>query len=344
MTWRAAYFRDRLLNGIGLVALVWILWWAFDWLIVSAIGWGGDRASCLNATGACWPFWAEKWRLMLFGTYPFESHWRPMAASLILLTLVGVTGCQCARVIFRFSVSTLSVFWVLGCIVSVILMAGGIFGLSPVPTTRWNGLPVLLLLAILSLILALPLGIGLAVARVKSESAVIRIAAAVFVDGMRAIPMVSVLFVGIFVLPLVFPRQVNLDPMWSTLLVLIVFHAAYVAEDVRAGLESVPAGQSDAALALGLTRMQVIRHVVLPQALTQALPALLNTIIGAYKDTSLVLILGLFDLVATARMAFSDPLWQRQALEAYVLVGLWFFVSCRFLSWVGRRIDQSSVR
>lgn len=344
MIWGVADFRDRLLNGIGLVVLAWILWMLVDWLIVSAVGWQGDRASCLDATGACWPFWAEKWRLMLFGTYPFESHWRPMASSLLLLTLVVVTGCQCAGVAFRFSIPTLSTLWVLGCVLSVFLMAGGLFGLSAVPTTRWNGLPVLLLLAILSLALAVPLGILLAVTRVKSQSAVVRLASAMFVDGMRAIPMVSVLFVGIFVLPLVFPRQVNLDPIWSTLLVLIVFHAAYVAEDVRAGLESVPVGQSDAALALGLTRFQVIRHVVLPQALTQALPALLNTIIGAYKDTSLVLILGLFDLVATARMAFSDPLWQRQALEAYVLVGVWFFVSCRFLSWVGRRIDQSSAR
>lgn len=338
------HWSDALINGLGLMVLLWIVWITLDWTLLSAAGWSDSRESCGQRSGACWPFIAEKLRLIAFGTYPYGEQWRPLFGSVLLIGMVIMTGIRVVELGPRWPIRWLVGAWI-GVLPGVwILMGGGLFGLDVVPTSRWNGLPVLLILAIASLAVAVVLGILLAFARARSASSMVRRCAALYVDGMRAIPMVSVLFVGVFVLPLTLPRDIHLDPMISVLVVLMCFHAAYVAEDVRAGIESIPSGQTDAGYSLGLSSYAVNRLVVLPQAMQQALPALLNTVIGAYKDTSLVLILGLFDLVATARMAFSDPLWQGHALEAYSLVGLWFFVSCAFLSWVGRRLDRRSTQ
>lgn len=337
-----ATLTDRVLNLLGLMVLVWLAWATFQWLVWDAIPPGQSRELCTPEVGACWPFWQEKWRLILFGTFPYESQWRALLASVLLIGLVVNTGLYLTGTLKRIHPKGVITAWVLGLCLSMGLMTGGWLGLTPIPTAKFNGLPVLLILSVGAIALAIPLGIFLAFARHRSQNASIRVAATIYIEGVRAIPMVSVLFIGIFILPLAMPKQSGFDPLIATLVVLILFHATYVAEDVRGGLQSIPKGQIDAGRALGLSEWAINRHILLPQALKQALPALMNTVIGAYKDTSLVLILGLFDLVATARMAFSDPLWQRQSFEAYVVVGLWFFISCAFLSWVGRHLKVAS--
>lgn len=329
---------DHLINLIGLMLLGWLCWSGLQWLLIDAIPPWQDRNLCTREAGACWPFWREKFRLILFGTYPYASQWRAFMASVLLVGLVVITGFNLTGRWVRLPARTLVATWIIGLSLSMALMMGGWLGLAPVPTAQFNGLPVLLMLSVGAIALAIPLGIVLAFARHRSRSATIRLCATIYIEGMRAIPMVSVLFIGIFILPLAVPKQAGFDPVFATFIVLIFFHAAYVAEDVRGGLISISIGQIDAGRALGLSEFTINRLILLPQALQQALPALMNTVIGAYKDTSLVLILGLFDLVATARMAFSDPLWQGQALESYVLVGTWFFLSCAFLSWVGRHL------
>lgn len=340
MTLERTSLSTHLLNGLGLVLLAGICWMVLDWLVFSATPLGAGRAACLDQAGACWPFWQEKLRLMLFGTYPFDQQWRPLVASLLMIGLVVSTGIRLTATQGA-SQPLLLTAWLTLLPLSTLLMLGGVMGLPSVPTAKLNGLPVLLLLSVGAIALALPIGVSLAMMRVHHASIIMRRAAAISIDGVRAIPMVSVLFVGIFVVPLALPQGTPFDPLWATLVVLVLFHATYVAEDVRGGLLAISHQQIDAAAALGLTPAQTKRLVLRPQAIQHALPALMNTVIGAYKDTSLVLILGLFDLVATARMAFSDPLWQGFALEAYVLVGLWFFVSCSFLSWIGRRLHHS---
>lgn len=329
---------DQLINLLGFLTLGWLCWSGMQWLLIDAIPPWQERSLCTAETGACWPFWREKFRLILFGTYPYASQWRALIASVLLVGLVIITGLSLTGRWVRLPARTMVVVWIVGLSLSMALMMGGWLGLDPVPTAKFNGLPVLLILSVGAIALAIPLGIVLAFARHRSHSATIRLCATIYIEGMRAIPMVSVLFIGIFILPLAVPKQASFDPLFATLIVLIFFHAAYVAEDVRGGLISISIGQIDAGRALGLSEFKINRLILLPQALRQALPALMNTVIGAYKDTSLVLILGLFDLVATARMAFSDPLWQGQALESYVLVGAWFFLSCAYLSWVGRHL------
>ena len=159
------------------------------------------------------------------------------------------------------------------------------------------------------------------------------------IETIRGIPMVAVLFFGVFVLPSLFANW-PLPPVHSALIVLIAFHSAYVAEDFRTGFLSIPAGQWDACKAIGLSHWQSLRLVILPQVVKAATPALTNTAIGGFKDTSLIVLVGLHDLVSTAKMSFSDALWQRQALEAYVFIGLIFFICSRGIGAAGARLER----
>lgn len=316
------------------LAIVWVIG---DWLIVSAAPPWAEAAACAEAFGACWPFWVEKSRFILFGTYPFDEQWRAMLTCLILLSLSIATGAMAASGRWP-DMRLFAGLWCAGMAASFVLMGGGVAGLVPVDATRWNGLPILLILSTIALALALPVGVLLALARYQTRHRLLRRAAGAYVEMMRGVPMVTLLFVGIFVLPLTLPKGTSIEPITAVLIALVFFHAAYFAEDVRSGLLALPAGQHEAASALGLGFWQSARLVLLPQAIERAMPALVNSTIGAYKDTSLVVILGLHDLSATARMAFSDVAWGNQALEAYVFVGLWFLVSCSYLSWIGRRL------
>ncbi|MFJ6322143.1 MULTISPECIES: amino acid ABC transporter permease [unclassified Rhizobium] len=314
-----------------------IAWGILDWLFLSAVPPLADPAACATAHGACWPFWVEKSRFILFGTYPFDQQWRSMLVSLILLSLSIATGKMAAGGRWL-DMRVFSLLWLSGMAASFALMGGGFLGLPAVDTSRWNGLPILLILSTIALALALPFGVLLALARYQTHHRLLRRLASAYVEIMRGVPMVTLLFVGVFVLPLTLPRGVAIDPILAILITLAFFHAAYFAEDIRAGLIALPPGQHEAASSLGLGFWRTARLVLLPQAIERAMPSLVNSAIGAYKDTSLVVILGLHDLSATARMAFSDVAWGNQALEAYVFVGAWFLLSCSYLSWIGRRL------
>ncbi len=320
-----------------------LLWAIADWLVFSAVPPLADPSACVEAAGACWPFWAEKSRFILFGTYPFDEQWRPMLVSLLLIGLSIATG-QMAVSGRWLNIKLTAGLWLAGIAASFALMGGGILGLVPVDATRWNGLPILLILSTIALALALPVGVLLALARYQTRHRLLHRAAGAYVEIMRGVPMVTLLFVGVFVLPLTLPKGTAIDPIIAVLIALVFFHAAYFAEDVRSGLMALPAGQHEAASSLGLGFWQTARLVLLPQAIERAMPALVNSTIGAYKDTSLVVILGLHDLNATARMAFSDVAWGNQALEAYVFVGVWFLISCSYLSWIGRRLAARAAK
>ncbi len=320
-----------------------LLWAIADWLVLSAVPPLADPSACVETAGACWPFWAEKSRFILFGTYPFDEQWRPMLVSLLLIGLSIATG-QMAASGRWLNMKLTAGLWLAGIAASFALMGGGILGLVPVDATRWNGLPILLILSTIALALALPVGVLLALARYQTRHRLLHRAAGAYVEIMRGVPMVTLLFVGVFVLPLTLPKGTAIDPIIAVLIALVFFHAAYFAEDVRSGLMALPAGQHEAASSLGLGFWQTARLVLLPQAIERAMPALVNSTIGAYKDTSLVVILGLHDLSATARMAFSDVAWGNQALEAYVFVGVWFLISCSYLSWIGRRLAARAAK
>ncbi|WP_186395252.1 amino acid ABC transporter permease [Stappia sp. TSB10GB4] len=319
-----------------------VAWGLLDWALLSAVSPLRPMADCTGASGACWRFYVEKSRFMLFGTYPYAEHWRPAVVCAVLLALSVAVGLRMTGRLRGLGSTALMAMWCAVIPASFLLMSGGFAGLVPVDMSRWNGMPVLLILSVIAIALAFPLGVVLAVLRHQTRWPVLRRAAIVYIEGMRGFPMVTVLFVGVFVLPLTLPPDTRISPVLATLIALVFFHASYFAEDVRGGLQSLHGGQQEAASALGLSWVQSMRLVLLPQALTRSLPALVNSVIGAYKDTSLVVVLGIHDLTATARMAFSEPGWGQFALEAYAFVGVWFLLSCAFLSWVGRELHRSA--
>lgn len=335
--WARANLFDGPINTVLTLAttafLVWAIPIAVRWLVIDAVGFSGDIAACKASDGACWAFLRVKGDVIVTGTYPFDERWRAQAASVV--TLVGVA----VALFWRGGFLGLAGVFLGACLANLALLSGGIFGLVPVDATRWNGLPLVLFLSVFTMALALPIGVGLALAR-KARAVVIRTVAIAWIEAIRGIPMVAVLFAGVFILPLLLPPGWQVSSMISIFVVLTVFHAAYFAEDVRSGLDEFDQGQIEAAYSLGLTHWRTLRFIVLPQALRIALPALTNSIIGGFKDTSLVAIVGLYDLMATSRLATADVEWQGYTLEANIVVGLFYLLTCVAVSERFRRLAQ----
>jgi len=311
-------FFDGVVTICVLLFLVWFIPIAVSWLFIDAVGFSGNEALCRSADGACWPFMQEKARLILFGTYPYNQQWRAALASFIVIGLVGTLMSN------RLKVKPMLILWVGGAALFVLLMLGGTIGLQMVQTVSWNGLPVFLLLAVFSLAAAFPLGILLALGRFQNDHFLIRSVTIAYIELIRGVPLLTVLFMGLFVFPLILPQGFVIEPLIAVLVALMIFHAAYFAEDIRGGLQTLSSGQFDAADSLGFSYWQKVRLIILPQAFKSSLPAIFNTLIGAYKDTSLVVIVGIHDMLSTAKMAYSDPGWQRYGLEAYFFVGVWY--------------------
>jgi general L-amino acid transport system permease protein len=321
------------INLIVLVIVILLGWQVLSWAWVHAVAPWQQPAMCKQATGACWPFLVEKTPLILFGTFPYEDRWRPLIASASLLLMSGVTLFQWAT--WRVQVAG----WVVCLALFAVLMGGGVLNLAVVPEAQWNGLPVLLFLGTVSLASALPVGLALALCR-TSLTRWLQWPATCLIETLRGIPMVAVLFFGVFVLPLLL-SDFKLSSIYAALIVLVFFHGAYIAEDLRSGLQSIQKGQWEAAQALGLSHSQILKLVILPQAIKSATPALTNTAIGGFKDTSLIVLVGLHDMLSTAKMAFSDAQWQQQALEAYVFVGVIFFALNGLIAMAGKRFERA---
>jgi len=318
--------------------LLWVIPAVVSWLFIESVGFTGDEALCRSASGACWPFMREKARLILFGTYPYDQQWRAVLACLVVIGLVATL------MLVHLKPDRMIVLWIAGTALFIALMLGGGLGLPEVNPIKWNGLPVFLLLSVLSLASAFPLGTILALARYQNDHVLIRNLAAGYIELVRGVPLLTVLFMGLFILPLILPKGFVIEPLFAVLIALMLFHAAYFAEDIRGGLQTLPSGQFEATDSLGMKYRHKIVLVILPQAYKTALPAIFNTLIGGYKDTSLVVIVGIHDMLSTAKMAYSDPGWQRYGLEAYFFVGLWYFLSCWCLSAYGRRLERTAAK
>ena len=328
---------NTLLTLICGAAAIWMVTGGLRWAVIDAVPFSGTLEDCRAAEGACWAFLREKFALILTGTYPQAERSRAwLASGLITLATVAAAFVP-MRLWVRAAILTGA------AIVSYGLLRGGFAGMPLVESARWNGLPLILFLSVFTLVAAFPLGVALALTRMMGHGVPQRLAIA-FIEGVRAIPMVAVLFAGVFILPLAAPQGRTIEPVLAILIVLTFFHAAYLAEDVRAGLQSLPAGQAEAASSLGLSAGQRIRLIILPQALRAAVPGITNTVIGGFKDTSLVAIIGMHDLLSTARMAYSDPLWQAYALEANLAIGLFYFVICWAISERGRSLESRDMR
>jgi general L-amino acid transport system permease protein len=310
------------------VALAPLAQWAF----IHAV-WRPDAAACRAAHGACWGFIVEKHRFILFGTYPYDEHWRPALATVVLLALWIVSA---VRAFWR---PWLALIWAAGLTVIGVLMWGGVFGMPYVENERWGGLILTLLLSSFGLAIAFPLSILLALGR-RSTLPMIRALCIAYIELVRGVPLISLLFMASVMLPLFLPGGMTIDKLARAQIALVLFAAAYLAEVVRGGLQAIPRGQYDAAAAIGLGYWGAMRAVILPQALRIAVPPLVNTFVGFFKDTSLVLIIGLFDLLSTIKVALTEPAWNGFGVEAYLFAALVYFVFCFAMSRYSRRFEH----
>jgi general L-amino acid transport system permease protein len=334
------WLRENLFSsGWNAIVTVGILLFLFkagaaliDWAFLDAV-WRPDSKACREAEGACWGFIAEKHRFILFGTYPYEQHWRP-AVSCVLL--IGLWVVSLIRIFWRW---WLALVWGAGLGVIGILMWGGVAGLPFVENERWGGLILTLLLTTFGVAFAFPLSILLALGR-RSDMPAIRTLSIGYIELVRGVPLISLLFMASVMLPLFLPAGVSIDKLLRAQIALILFAAAYLAEVVRGGLQAIPKEQYEMADALGLTYWQKTLHVVLPQALRIAVPPLVNTLIGFFKDTSLVLIIGLFDLLSTIKVSLTDPAWTGFGLEAYIFAALVYFLFCFAMSLYSRKLEH----
>jgi general L-amino acid transport system permease protein len=324
---------NALLTLVLLLALGKLLLWFVDWAFLDAV-WRPDTKACRAGTGACWGFIADKHRFILFGTYPFEEHWRPAVATLLLVALWVLSGF---RAMWN---PKLVAIWALGLAAIGILMWGGIFGLPAVENERWGGLILTLILFTFGVAFAFPLSILLALAR-RSTLPAIRALAVGYIELVRGVPLISLLFMASVMLPLFLPEGLGIDKLLRAQIALILFAAAYLAEVVRGGLQAIPKEQYEAADALGLTYWQRTRAVVLPQALRIAVPPLVSTFIGFFKNTSLVVVIGLFDFLSTVKVSLNEPAWTGFGVEAYFFAALVYFAFCYAMSLYSRGLERA---
>src|SRR3954469_13137043 len=309
-----------------------------QWAFVNAIWMVQDSQTgvcrAIRGLGACWAVIPEKYRFVLFGPYPFDQQWRPALATATFIALFFVSS---RRSFWR---KELVLVWVAALILIGVLMWGGVFGLSYVSQDRWGGLPVTLILATFGLAFGFPLGILVALGR-RSKLPAIRSICVLYVELIRGVPLISLLFMASVMFPLFMPDGVNIDKLLRAQIAFVLFAGAYLAEVIRGGLQAVPRGQHDAADALGLSYWKKNGLIILPQAIRHVIPPLVNTFIAFFKDTSLVLIIGIFDLLTTAKTAIIDPAWQSFSVEVYLFVGLIYFAFCFAMSRYSRRLEAT---
>ena len=312
-----------------------------NWALFSAV-WAKDYDACHAAAGACWGVVAEKFRIIIFGRYPFEEQWRPLIATLALLGLLVVS---CMRSFWK---PQLALLWVVVLALFFTLMYGNTLGLSKVETDRWGGLPLTLLLASLSMSMAFPISLVVALGR-RSQLPAIRSVCTIYVELIRGVPLISVLFMASFMFPLLMPQGFSIDVLVRVLAGITLFAAAYMAEVIRGGLQAVPKGQIEAAATLGLSYWQTQRKIVLPQALAMVVPGIMNNFISTFKDTSLVTIVSLYELTGAMSLALnSDANWRPFKIEGYLFIALIYFMFCfsmsRYSVWIEKQVNKSKQR
>jgi general L-amino acid transport system permease protein len=324
-------------NSIITLICLYLLWRIvppfFNWAFVNAV-WAPDPEACraVHGVGACWGIIAEKWRLIFFGTYPFDEQWRPALMVGLLLALIAVS------MVPAFWRRGLALAWAGGLLAMGVLMWGGVLGLPFVPTDQWGGLPLTLILSVNGIVFSFPLAIALALGR-RSQLPVIRAVCTSFIELVRGVPLITVLFMASLMIPLFLPQGFDINKLLRAQVAVILFSAAYLAEVVRAGLQAIPKGQFEAADSLGLSYPHKMSFVVLPQALRLVIPPMVNSFIAGFKDTSLVIIIGLFDLLGTTRLAANDPAWRPFYVEGLIFLALIYFLFCYTLARYSRYLE-----
>lgn len=343
---RRNLFSSAWSSAATLVSVVLIAYganWLFHWGLLHAV-FAPDAGRCQAArgTGACWGVVTEKFNFFIFGRYPLAEQWRPFAATTLLIALLAIS---CMRAFWNRS---LIIIWLLVIPAYFVLMRGGILGLPEVPTDLWGGLPLTVMLAAFGIVLAFPIAVLVALGR-RSKLPAVRSLCVVYIELVRGVPLISVLFMASFLFPLFLPANASPDVLIRVLVGITLFSAAYLAEVVRGGLQAVPKGQVEAASTLGLSYWQTQRKIVLPQALALVVPNIVSSFIGVFKDTSLVTIVSLYELTGALELALnSDAVWRPFKIEADLFIVLIYFIFCfsmsRYSLWIEKQVKRSKVR
>ncbi|CFR26613.1 amino acid ABC transporter permease [Yersinia enterocolitica] len=325
-------------NSLLTLLCLWLMWQLIppllNWAVFNANWIGTSRTDCTRE-GACWVFIHARFGQFMYGLYPIEQRWRINTTLVIgLLTMVPLfwRGMpRRGRYLVVWMVAYPLLVWV--------MLYGGFFGLTRVETRQWGGLTLTLIIAAVGIAGALPLGILLALAR-RSSMPVVRILSVVFIEFWRGVPLITVLFMSSVMLPLFMTEGTSIDKLIRALVGVVLFQSAYVAEVVRGGLQALPKGQTEAAESLGLGYWKTQGLVILPQALKMVIPGLVNTIIALFKDTSLVIIIGLFDLFSSVQQATVDPAWLGMSTEGYVFAAAVYWIFCFSMSRYSQHLEK----
>ena len=323
-----------LMTLVSVAVLGSILWFLIDWgLLRATFGAEGTQASCSAAGGACWSVIAVRWRVILFGIYPFDEQWRPALACAVVAVVIVLS---CIPKLWSFG--RLALIWGLGTALFYALMRGGVLGLVPVNEQQWGGLPLTLFVFVATGVIGMPLAIGLALLR-RSDYPVISRVSGWIIDTIRSLPLLSILFTCAIVLPFMLPGFLIGEKLYRVVFGAALFFAAYQAEIIRGGFQGIPLGQEEAAKALGLSYWQRMGRIVLPQAFRLALPATINQFVIAFMETSLIVVVGFMELLAAGNTAFKTGAWKFAYAEVYVFIALIYFTFVFGLSRYGAYLE-----
>ena len=319
-------------------ATLWVASMALDWALLDTVWNVPDGSGCREAEGACWAVIQARGRLILFGLYPYEEHWR---STLACLAIVVTTVLSCVP---RFwGMKRLPLLWLVGFGTFMALMFGGFLGMPLVTTEKWGGLSLTVFLFAAVVVSGMPLAVALALAR-RSKLPVVRGVAGAVIDVTRSLPLLTILFTAAVVAPFALPGWAQGDKLVRVTLAFALFFAAYQAEIIRAGLQAIPEGQDEAAAALGLRYWTRVSRILLPQAFQNSLPATINQVVITFKETSIVTIIGFFEIMASGNAAIGRGDWSGQYVEVYVFVGLIYFVFVFGLSRYGAYLERRARR
>lgn len=337
---RANLFSSILSSATTLVLSVVVLWTvknALVWGLFEADFFGASFKDCTSA-GACWAVATARFPQYWFGFfYPSAEYWRPLLAFALLL--VAVTPWLSETIRYRRELKIFSLFYP---ILALLLLYGGA-GLPVVETDQWGGFLLTLVIGVVGIVASLPIGILLALGR-RSEMPVVRTLCVVFIEIVRGVPLITVLFTASVLLPLFLPDGMTFNKLLRVLIMVSLFASAYMAEIVRGGLAAIPPGQEEAARAMGLGYWQTMRLVVLPQALRIVIPGIVSSFIGLFKDTSLVAIVGLYDLLGLTQAILKETGWMGVKIEAYAFIGIIFWICCFSMSRYAKHLEEKLER
>ena len=319
------------LTLLGMAILFWVIPPFIKWAYTDENFAGSTREDC-NSGGACWVFIRMKIDMFMYGFYPSVERWRINTVYGLFFVLIALFKYLKSPVV---KIVAAHIYFIVG----FFLVYGGVFGLEVIPTDKWGGLMLTIMVAAVGIVAAFPLGVILALGR-ASHLPIIRSISVTYIEFIRGVPLITILFMSSIILPLFFPEGISFDKLLRALIGIAMFEAAYIAENIRGGLQSIPKGQYEAADAIGLSYWQKMGLIILPQALKVAIPNLVGVSIALFQDTTLVMIIGLFDLLAMVRLSAADSYWLGYETEGYVFITFIFWFFCYSMSNFSQKLEK----